>query len=465
MATVQPASSPTGVREPPTRLGAVLLQIGPGLVVTGSVIGSGELINTPKRAAEFGFALLWVVLLSCVIKWWLQVELGRYCMANNLTTVQALNSLPGPRWRKTHLVALLYGVGYIFSMATLGGILTATAGLLRDVLGWDVRVAAAVLYAVTLLLLYRGLYATLETAVTLMVAGFSLSVLICLALVQASPYRVSWEQLTDGFTLRIPPGAGYAIISLIGALGTTANEMFMYPYWLLEGGYARHVGPRPSGGTEEETTLWCRRARGWIQVMKVDAFCATALATVVTLGYYLVGAAVLGGRDVGGLSVVKDVSRIYTETFGAWSYAVFMLGAFCTLFSTLVVVSAATGRMGADFTASLGYIRWDDASARTRVIRLFTFAFLTIWLTMAFFMTRPENYVMFGQAVNGLINTPLLMLGIVVMAFRVDRMLRMGPVAAVLLLLSVAILTLTLVASVPEMLRNLGSVFAGLANR
>src|SRR5688572_21278488 len=237
MATSDTVLDKTTIREPPARLLGVLAQIGPGLVVTGSVIGSGELINTPKRAAEFGFALLWVVILSCVIKWWLQVELGRYCLTNNLTTVQAINTLPGPRFRKTHLIALLYGVGYVFSMATLGGILTATAGLLRDTLGLDIRAGAVLLYAVTLGLLYGGIYRTLETAVTILVAGFSLSVLVCLALVQSSPYAVSSAQLAEGFTFRLPPGAGYAVISLIGALGTTANEMFMYPYWLLEGGY------------------------------------------------------------------------------------------------------------------------------------------------------------------------------------------------------------------------------------
>jgi hypothetical protein len=320
-------------------------------------------------------------------------------------------------------------------------------------------------YVATVFLLYRGLYDTLETAVTLMVAGFSLSVLICLALIQASPYRVSWEQLAGGLSFSIPPGASYAIISLMGALGTTANEMFMYPYWILEGGYARNVGARPPGEREGSALeAWYRRARGWLHVMKVDAFCATMLATVITLGYYLVGAAVLAGRDVGGLDVVKDVSRIYTETYGPWSYYVFMFGGFCTLYSTLVVVAAATGRMGADVTASLGYIRWDDEMARRRVIRLFTLGFLTVWLVMAFFMTRPENYVMFGQAINGLINTPLLVLGIVLMAFRVDKRLRMGPVAAVLLLVSVAAIAATLIATAPETLRNLGKVFAGLGN-
>jgi amino acid permease len=54
----------------------LLTVIGPGIVVAGSVMGSGELINTPVQAAKFGFVLLWVVLLSCVIKYFLQVEIG-----------------------------------------------------------------------------------------------------------------------------------------------------------------------------------------------------------------------------------------------------------------------------------------------------------------------------------------------------------------------------------------------------
>jgi Mn2+/Fe2+ NRAMP family transporter len=461
MTTHDPQATADPAREAPTRLLGILGQIGPGLVVTGSVIGSGELINTPKRAAEFGFLLLWVVVLSCVIKWWLQVELARYCLANNLTTVQALNTLPGPKFRKTHWIPLLYGVGYLFSMATLAGIVTATAGLLRDAFGLSVPVWATLITGATVFLLYGGLYRTLETAVTILVAGFSLSVLLCLALVQFSPFRISGEQIASGLTLQIPPGAGYLIISLLGALGTTANEMFMYPYWILEGGYARFVGPRPEGaGTES----WYRRARGWLHVMRVDAFCATLLATIVTLGYYLVGAAVLHGREIGGLDVVKDISRLYTETYGPWSYAVFMFGGFCTLFSTLVVVAAASGRMGADFAASLGYIRWDDEAARRRVVRGFTNGFLLIWLGMAFFMSRPENYVTFGQAVNGLINTPLLVTGILLMAFRVDRRLRMSRATAVLLVVSAGVIAMTLIVNAPETLRNLGKIIAGLGN-
>ena len=86
------------------------------------------------------------------------------------------------------------------------------------------------------------------------------------------------------------------------------------------------------------------RAKGWIRVLQLDAGVATLLATVITAAYFLVGCAILHkkGEVPTGMNVVEQLSQIYTETYGAWSYGVFMFGGFCTLFSTIVVVVAAT---------------------------------------------------------------------------------------------------------------------------
>jgi hypothetical protein len=197
----------------------------------------------------------------------------------------------------------------------------------------------------------------------------------------------------------------------------------------------------------------------------VDAACATTLATVVTLGYYLVAAAVLFGKEVGGTDVVKDISRMFTDTFGTWSYLIFMFGGFCTLYSTLVVVAAATGRMGADVSSSLGFIDWHDEAARKKVIRIVMMSFMTIWLLMSLFMTQPQNYITFGQFANGVINTPLLIIGVLLMAFRTEKRVRMGTVAAGLLLLSAAVIGYVLIRTAPETIGKLGDVFSGLANK
>ncbi len=455
------AKSQSEVREPPVGFFSMLRCIGPGIVVSGSVIGSGELINTPKQAAQFGFALLWAILISCVIKYWLQVELGRHALVHNRTTIQALNLVPGPKVRGTGWVGVLYFVGYVCSMATLVGIFGATAGLLQSCFpALSYQTWAVITFIVTALVLYRGIYRQLESFVTFLVAGFSLSVLVSVILVQGTPHRILLSDVMEGLSFHLPEGAAYAAISLMGALGMTANEMFMYPYWVLEKGYARFVG-----AVKGDEASWLRRAQGWIDVMRLDAAVATTIATLVTLAYFLMGAAILHPLFLqtrqlpANEDVVRDVSRIFTASYGRWSYWLFMFGGFCTLYSTLVVVAAATGRMFADLLCSMKYADWQDDRARGRLIRGFTLGFLCLLFVLAtLFPKRPDALVVFGQFANGIFNTPLIIVGILTMAWQTDRRLRMGAVSLCLLLLSVAVIGTYLAFSVPNVAKQLFGV-------
>jgi len=349
-------------------------------------------------------------------------------------------------------------VSYTLSMVAVAGILGATAGLLQSVfpLDWlglsDDReraqiigknIWAVVTFLVVGAILWRGVYGELEKLVAFLVAGFSLSVVLALFLVQGTPFRLTAEDVFSGLNFSFGSVdrqlAAFAVISLLGALGTTANELFMYPYWILEKGYASHVGPAESKG-------WVERARGWTRVLRVDTGAATLLATVITGAYFLVGAAILHGQGKvpSGSDVIEQISAIYTETYGAWSYGIFMIGGFCTLFSTLIVAIAATGRMWTDLLSSMGLFEWQNEKARRRCNRTFQSLYLVGYLAITLFVTKPEALVILGQYINGLINTPLLMFGICWIAFHTDRRLRMGRVTAVLLLATVLIIVVCL---------------------
>src|SRR5688572_14939418 len=82
----------------PVNWAVILRHIGPGLILTASIVGSGELIVTPKLAGEAGFKLLWLIVLGCVVKVFVQIELGRYAVTKGQTTLEAMDSIPGPRF-------------------------------------------------------------------------------------------------------------------------------------------------------------------------------------------------------------------------------------------------------------------------------------------------------------------------------------------------------------------------------
>jgi manganese transport protein len=427
--------------------------IGPGIVVAGSVIGSGELINTPLQAAKFGFVLLWVVLLSCVIKYFLQVEIGRYCLAKNCTTIQALNEIPGPKFRGTSWPVIVYIFGYCFSMLTIVGIIGALGGLMHSV--WplptsdttSIRIWAIINVLVAIGLLWQGWYGQLEMLVMVLVGGFSISAGVAVFLVQGTPYHISSEEIMSGLSFSIGDdrrAAAYAVISLMGALGVSANELLMYPYWILEKGYAREVGDPASPG-------WTDRARRWIRTIWIDAGLTTILSTIVTAAFFLLGAAVLHRQKTlpQGLHVVDQISDVFTASYGPWSKVLFVVGAFCTLYSTLVVVAAATGRMIADFLASLGVLDRGNESSARRCHRIVQTAALVILLSIFLVTTvSPAGPIMFGHFILGAFLTPLLMLCIGWLAFRTDRRVRMGWPAAVALVGSIIVILVCVLVNV-----------------
>ena len=117
------ADQPAGTRPPPTRWIRIVRSVGPGLIVAGSIVGSGELIATTKTGAEAGFSLLWLIVLGCVVKVFTQIELGRYAIISGRTTLRALDEVPGPRIAgRGNWLVWYWLLMWLASISQLGGI-------------------------------------------------------------------------------------------------------------------------------------------------------------------------------------------------------------------------------------------------------------------------------------------------------------------------------------------------------
>ncbi|QDU31966.1 manganese transport protein MntH [Anatilimnocola aggregata] len=113
----------TMFENPPQTITGILSRLGPGLIIAGSIVGSGELIATTKTGAEAGFWLLWLILIGCVIKVFVQVELGRDTIIRGKSTMDALGEVPGPRIAgRGNWLIWYYLIMFLASAAQLGGI-------------------------------------------------------------------------------------------------------------------------------------------------------------------------------------------------------------------------------------------------------------------------------------------------------------------------------------------------------
>ena len=253
-------------------------------------------------------------------------------------------------------------------------------------------------------LLWRGLYEDLEKMVLVLVAAFSLVVIGCLIVLQGTPHAMNLGEIASGFTLAMPPDGAFVALAVMGSVGATAVELFMNPYWVREKGYPRFIGP------DDGSSEWRERYRGWMRVLAMDAGVCTAIALVITCAYYLLGASVLSRLEMKpeGIAVVEQVSLSFTETLGPTAKGVFMVGAFCTLFSTLLVFAASSGRIGADFLHQVGFDSVQSEAGRTRWVRILQPSFPAFWLLVIVVKgDAPFLLVLLGANANNLLLIPL----------------------------------------------------------
>lgn len=109
------------IESPPRDVLGILGRLGPGLIIAGSIVGSGELIGTTRTGAEAGFWLLWLIVIGCVIKVFAQIEMGRHTLTTGQTAMEGFNDVPGPRFGANWLL-WYWLVMFLVSLAQLGGI-------------------------------------------------------------------------------------------------------------------------------------------------------------------------------------------------------------------------------------------------------------------------------------------------------------------------------------------------------
>lgn len=408
------AMAPGDVCEPPESLWRALAQIGPGIILAGSIIGSGELLLTTSLGAKYGFTFLWLVLFSCVIKVFVQIELGRYAVSSGLPTLGALDTLPGPRWRVhwlvwwwlimtlttiTQLGGMVGGVGQALNLAFpqfSPRLVGAFAGSLPQLAGMIERnpdYPWAVLTALAAIALLRiGGYSVIERVTTALVVFVTLVTVICVAGLPSTGYPISTDNLREGFDFVIPAAGIAAAFGCFGITGVGASELFSYPYWCLEKGYARYVG------RATDDAAWARRARGWIRVLYLDAWVSMVVFTVATVAFYCLGATVLHRQELypEGKQMIATLAEMYVPTFGDWTRVAFLIGAWAVLFKTLYVASASHSRLTSDLLNLGRFVDYNGPDDRRRMIQRFCIFFPCLALTLYLLFPDPKGLVIVG---------------------------------------------------------------------
>ncbi len=380
------------VEEPPPTAGRALSRLGPGMVLAASIVGSGELIATTTLGAQAGYVALWVILLSCAVKPAVQAELGRYTVATGETGLEALDRVPGPRLGVSWML-WAWAATVFLSLLQVGGMYGGLAQLMNLLVPVVPTPAWALAFLVlTLTLVLGGGYERVEKLALVKVALFTLLTVLAAIVLTRQGEHFSWAQVAQGLRFHLPTAGLATAVAVYGITGVGATELFMYPYWCVEKGYARFVGPIDGSASR------LRRARGWIRLMHADIAVSMVLYTLATVAFYLLGAGVLSplGLVPSARDMIPTLSRLYTDTLGGWVLPLFYLGATVTLYGTIFAATAAHSRLYADFCRVMGLFERSDYARRLVFRRRFTVLLTVVPVLLYLLFESPVKMVVAG---------------------------------------------------------------------
>ena len=297
------------ILEPPKKFLKKIKFLGPGFILTASIVGSGELIATTTLGAKAGFIALWIILLSCIIKVAIQLEFGKNAICYGNTVMKTFNNLPGWRIKGTNWTIWLWFFLWVVKPLQVGGVLGGVAITLNMLFP---KISVPIFSIFTALsvaiLVFKGYYKSIQRISIVMMGFFTIFTLTSLYFLNFTPYSIHWNNIFEGLRLKFSPGTIGIALAAFGLTGVAGDEIVAYHYWCLEKGYARYTGPN------DNSEKWIQRAKGWIKIMYMDGLVSMIIYTIITISFFLLGAAVLNRSQniPEGYSMIESLSTMYT---------------------------------------------------------------------------------------------------------------------------------------------------------
>ncbi len=299
--------------------------LGPGLIVAATGVGGADLVATLVAGSKYGYALLWAVVLGCLMKVVLVEGAGRYTLATGRTIYEGWSSLG--RWTHFYFGPYVVIWGLVYGAAAMAGTGLALHALfpVLGVKAWGIL--SAVLGAV---LVWTGKYSIFEKTLSVLVL-----LMFCSMLAAAAATVPNLAEIAGGFVPVIPEGGLLYMLGVAGGVGGTIT-LAAYGYWLRDKG-------------------WDRPA--YMRVMRLDnatAYTVTGLFVIATL---IVGAELLYSAGIAvstGDRGLVDLALVLEDRYGGTLATVFLVGFWAAATSSLVGVWNGVSLMFADF---VGHVR------------------------------------------------------------------------------------------------------------
>ncbi|SEB43228.1 Mn2+ and Fe2+ transporters of the NRAMP family [Tenacibaculum sp. MAR_2009_124] len=295
--------------------------IGPGLLFAGAAIGVSHLVQSTRAGAEFGFGLLWALVLVHIFKYPFFQYGPRYASATGETLLDGYRKLG-----KGVLISY-----YILNFATMFTIQAAvtivTAGLASHLFGItnDVVLWSGVICAISFAILLFGKYKVLDNLMKYIVVILTVSTMLTVL--------VAIFNTNKGFTFTqiIPSGTAEItfLIAFLGWMPAPLDISIWHSLWSVEKSKNTFETIKPKQAIFDFNV-------GYIGTLFLSV-CFVILGTMVM---FKTGQTFSSKGTVFGSQLIN----LYTKNLGDFAHIFIGVAAFTTMFSTTLTTLDASPR-------------------------------------------------------------------------------------------------------------------------
>ena len=319
-----------------------LQSLGPGLLFAGAAIGVSHLVQSTKAGAEFGFGLLWALLLVHIFKYPFFQFGPRYAAATGETLLDGYKKLG------KGVLAIYYVINFATMFTIQAAVTIVTAGLASQLFGFTNNLVlwSSILMLISILFLVVGKYKLLDNLMKYIIIILTISTIVAVSVALfSSKEAFDVSQILPSGTVEIT-----FLIAFLGWMPAPLDISIWHSIWSVEKSKSTFIKIKPKDAIFDFNV-------GYIGTL------------ILGICFVLLGALVMykSGEtfsNKGGV-FASQLIKLYTKNLGEFSHIFIAIAAFTTMFSTTITTLDAspramnrTSKLLFDKEFRLGYWFW-----------------------------------------------------------------------------------------------------------
>ena len=294
--------------------------LGPGLLFAGAAVGVSHLVQSTRAGADFGFGLLWALLIAALFKYPFFQFGPRYAAATGETLLDGYKKLG------KGILVVSYSISFVTMFIIQAAVTIVTAGLAVNLFGlFDMTTWSILITILSISLLLVGKYKLLDSLMKYVILVLTICTLIAVSVaLMKNNQAFTFTQVFPKGTIEIT-----FLIAFLGWMPAPLDVSVWQSIWSLE---------------KDKATLKTTTTKQAIFDFNVGyvgtIFLAVCFVILGALVMYNSGESFSNKGDV----FASQLIALYTQNLGKFTYIFISIAAFTTMFSTTVTTLDASPR-------------------------------------------------------------------------------------------------------------------------